>query len=359
MATFSSDSQMNRPHAPAHFFGLDLRQLKSDWLVALRQIANWPVLGWLTPVYATRVRLFDGEIAYLTEDGGRLAPGQVSTKKVAFSGFLLPEHLVLWRRVVLPELGVDETLSAIGLEAKRLSPFLPEDSVWSHTPPTLVPGGRETHLVLASRKATAEYVASLDPNQVDFERVEIWVETPELQHFLVLNGFGEKVRRRFTDRDRIVNFGLVLLMACSAFAGMVTPTVQLHLRARHAEQAYTTLQSAVAPVLKQREFLVKLDQQVKALQNQLAQSTEPEPILLQITKLLTDDTYLSSLQVQGERVSLVGQTPNTAALMQHLGAQAGIKDVKAPVAAVKQRGAEREAFTIEFVWDTSNLTVKP
>jgi general secretion pathway protein L len=63
--------------------------------------------------------------------------------------------------------------------------------------------------------------------------------------------------------------------------------------------------------------------------------------------------------VQDSKFSLNGETPNTAALMQLLGAQAGVKDVKAPTAAVKPRGSERETFSIEFTLETPGMVRKP
>ena len=86
---------------------------------------------------------------------------------------------------------------------------------------------------------------------------------------------------------------------------------------------------------------------------QREQSVQPEAVLLGLTKLLPDDTYVSTFQVQGSKVLLTGQTPNGASLMQHLGAQAGVKNVRAPAPTSRQNGADRETFYIEFTMDTS------
>eukprot|EP01035_Chromulina_nebulosa_P049595 gene49595-67338_t len=80
-----------------------------------------------------------------------------------------------------------------------------------------------------------------------------------------------------------------------------------------------------------------------------------------ITRALPDDTSLQSFQLAAPegpgkppKVLLVGQTGNAAALMQQLGAQPGLKDVKAPSAAVKPLG-KRAAFCTAITLDAARI----
>ncbi len=350
---------MKPPNTSVRFFGLNLRQLKHDWTIALNQIAHWPVLRWLAPAYVTRITIANGETADYVEKTGRALVKQQETKKVKFFGFLLPDKLVLWHPMVLPKLSADAVHAAIELEVMSLSPFLSDDVVWGHTPLISAQQGNKTHIVIASRKIILQYIASLEPTKSSHDSFEIWVKPPQGHGFLVLDGFGEKKRKRLTVRWRIVNLYLVFLLAAIGLAAAVTPTAQLRLRALQAAQDYEKLRPLAAPAIKQRELLVQLDQQIKVLQVQQEKSLKPELALLRITKLLPDDTYVTSLQVQGSKILLTGQTANTAVLMQQLGAQTGVKDVRAPTAAGKQRGAERETFNIEFTLDPSSLIAQP
>lgn len=350
---------MKRLNISANLFGLDLRQLQHDWVIALRQIANWPVLRWLAPAYVTRIKMANGATADYVERTGRTFSTKQHAKKVKFAGFLLPDSLVLWHPMLLPKLSTDAAESAIALEVRSLSPFLSDDVVWGHTPLIPEQRGSKTQVVMASRKIISQHIASLEPAKPVQDGFEIWVRPPHGQGFVVLDGFGEIKRRQLSARWRIVNLCLVFLLAASAFAAVVTPTAQLRLQAIQAAHDYERLRALAAPAIKQRELLVQLDSQVTALKGQLEQGLKPELILLRITQLLADDTYLTHLQVQGNKILLTGQTPNTAALMQQLGAQAGVKNVRAPTAAVKPRGAERETFNIEFTLDPSSLIAQP
>jgi general secretion pathway protein L len=341
--------------SPPRFFGLNLSTLQSDWAAALVQMGGWPMLRWLTPTYVTRINTTASESADYIEKPDRKYIKRSPVKSPRFFGCLLPESLVLWHAVVLPKLPADATQAALELEARSLSPFAPEDSVWAHTTHASGPQEATTHIVICSRRIIAQHVAALASPAVPADSFEIWVKPPQGEGFVVLDGFGEKKRRQLSAWWRVVNLCLVMLLAGIAFAAAITPTAQLRLRAIQASQDYEKLAMLAAPALEQRAQLLQLEQQIAALQGYQAQSLKPELILLRLTNLLPDETYLTRLQAQGDKFTLNGITPNTAALMQQLGAQTGVKDVRAPTAAVKQRGSDREAFSIEFTVDPSSL----
>jgi len=350
---------MKRLSNSASLFGLDLSQLKVDWILALREIANWPALRWLAPVYVTRLKTATGETIDCIEKTGRVHSAQGAGGKVRFFGVLLPDNIVLWRRMVLPKLNADAARSAFELEVRRLSPFQQDDLVWGHTPLVPAPEGSKAYIAIASRKIIAQHIASLTQDERGHDRHEVWAEAPEALGFLELDGFGESLRKRLTARWRLLNLFLVFLLAAICVVAAATPTMQIRARALNAAQEYAKLEPLAAPAQRQREVLAQLDQQMKGLQTQMENRLEPELLLLIITKLLADDTYLTSMQVRGGKILLVGQTPNTAALMQQLGAQAGVKNVKAPSAAMRPRGADRETFNIEFTLDPSSLMAMP
>ncbi len=350
---------MKSSNTTTRFLGLNLHQLQRDWALARRQAALWPVIRWLTPAYTTRLTLSNVDTAYFSEKTGRTRTTAKTNKQARFQGFLLPDHLVLWHPMLLPNLKEEAAKAAIELQVKSLSPFPADDAIWGHTPLLPAQGGKKTSIAIASRKLTAQYISTLETKQPTPKNAEIWVEAPETHGFLVINGFGEKKRRQLAARWRVVNLCLVFLLAATGFAAAITPAIQLRLRAMQAAQDYVNVQTQAAPAVHQRERLVQLAQQIEALQAATAKQLQPELILANITNLLADDTYVTSLQVQGGKILLVGQTANTAVLMQQLGAQPGVKDVRAPIATTKQRGAERETFNIEFTLDAPSLIAKP
>lgn len=344
----------------SRFFGLDSHELKQNWQLALSNLANWSALKWLKPAFITSIRMTNDRFLDYSENSNSIQLKEHQKPTPArFKGVLLPDDLVLWCPMVLPKLKPDAVAAAIALQVKNVSPFLPEDLVWSHTGRLAPTESGKTFVVIASRKIIAAHIASLDLTPLAQDQLEVWVKTPQSQDLLALDGFGENLRRKLATRWQTINFCLVFLLAALMFALAVTPTAQLRFRAVQALQDYTKLQALAAPALHQREQLVQLDQQAKALQTLIKQSVQPEQILLTVAQLLPDDTYITSLQTQDNKVSLTGQTPNTATLMQQLGTQPGVKNVRAPAAAIKQRGTERETFNLEFTLETPTVTAQP
>lgn len=342
------------------FFGLDLHELAQNWRVALSKLAHWPVMRWLTPAFVTLIKMQNGHFVNYAENSGNVKRKELTQATSArFNGVLLPDSLVLWYPMVLPKLKPDAAASAIALQVKSISPFPPDDVVWSHTPQQASPESGKTFVVIASRKIIGAHIASLELTQSAPDKLEVWVDTPHSQGLLALDGFGEKLRRKLASRWQTINLCLVFLFATLLFAAAITPTAQLRSRAMQALQDFTKLQALAAPALHQRERLLQLEQQTKALEALMKQSVQPEQTLLTVTKLLPDDTYITSLQAQDTKVSLTGQTPNTATLMQQLGTQPGVKNVRAPAAAIKQRGSDRETFNLEFTLDAPTVTAQP
>jgi general secretion pathway protein L len=149
-----------------------------------------------------------------------------------------------------------------------------------------------------------------------------------------------------------VSAALALLAMVLAAAMAATPSLKLYLRALQANQAMNNLGQKAGPVMAQRESLMRASQQLGDLTQLAGKPVPPLQTLRLITEALPDDTSLFSLQIQGRKVTITGQTINAAALMKQLDSTTGMRDVRAPTPATKTQGALRESFTIEFTLDT-------
>ena len=350
---------MSDINSPALFFGMDLSRLRQDWMIAVNEIAAWPLFRWLAPDFVTCLKLPNGDTADFidTSRGASKVPRQAA--KARFAGYLLPNDLVLWHKMQLPKLSPHAARSAVELQVRSLSPFNADDVVWAYQASNTADQASEASVAITSRKLVSKHIESLGASFNGLKDSEVWAQLPDSNDLLVLNGFGENLRRRYAMKWRAVNIGLLALLIAIGLTAAVTPTLQLRNRALQADQEYSKLRALTSPIVHQRELFLLQDLQVKALQSQLESRIDVVHMLPKITKLLPDDTYLSILKVQDSKFSLNGETPNTAALMQLLGAQTGVKDVKAPAAAVKPRGSERETFSIEFTLEAPGMVRKP
>jgi len=342
----------------ARFFGLDLGPLWRDLLTAWRGMLQWPVLSWLWPESAVCVCLPNGGV--VLSRGLNIPPLQdeKGARAARFEALVLPEKLLLRRTLDLPRLQPTELLAALALEVNALSPFPENELTWTHEVDPQHDSGLRVHLVLCSRKLIARHMVAAQA-QLKSGAPEVWVASLKGPGFVLLPGFGEGRRQREGTAWRWASALLALLALALLAAMAITPSVQLYLRAVQANQAMTSLGQKAAPAMAQRESLVRVSEQLSSLALITAKSVPPLQTLKLITEALPDDTSLLSLQIQGLKVSITGQTGNAAALMKQLGGTPGLRDVNAPTPATKPLGAPRESFTIEFTLDPARLRPAP
>lgn len=335
----------------ARLFGLDLAPLGRDFVTAWRGMLDWPVLAWLWPQPQVRLWLPDGQQAI---SRGPDTPAQTAPSgqpKTRFQAIVLPEDILLRRSLVLPMLAQAELESALALQLQAFSPFAPEDLVWTYESQAIDGGvSLQVHAALSSRPLIAAHLAATDP-AASLDNFEVWVpQTQDGRHVLV-PGFAEGRRQSRSTAWRWASATLLLVALALVATMAATPSLQLYLRSKQAEAALSALQQKAIPVLSEREAFTLATEKLGQLSDMLASSTPPMPVLQLITEALADDTSLLSVQVQGNKVSLSGQTVNTSSLMKQLSTTPGLKDVRAPAPATKPPGATRESFTIEFSID--------
>ena len=342
----------------ARFFGLDLSSLWRDLLTAWRGMLEWPVVSWLWPTLAVRLWLPTGGQAL--SRGLNTAPilDEKRAQSARFEAVLLPESLLLRRTLNLPRLQPQEMMAALQLEMQTLNPFAPSDVVWAYEVAQQDSASLRVDIVLASRKLIAQHMAAVHP-QLTSHTPEVWVASMSGPGFVMLPGFGEARRKRQSTVWRWASALLAVLALALIAAIAVTPSAQLYLRAAQARQTMVALQQKAGPAIAQRESLVRATDQLTSLGQLIGQPVPPLQTLKLITDALPDDTSLLSLQIQGLKVNMSGQTANASALMKQLGSTPGLRDVKAPTPATKPLGAPRESFTIEFTLDPAQLRPSP
>ncbi len=327
--------------------GLDLKPLWRDLVAAWRGMLEWPVLSWLWTKLAVRLWLPSGEC--VLSRNIHLAPihDEKGARAARFEAVLLPESLLLRRDVSMPMLQSRDLMAALALEVQSLNPFDPGDVVWMHE--AIPQDGRalKVHMLLTSRKLIEQHVAAVHPGLKALPP-EVWVSRPDRLGFAMLAGFGEARRLRHAIAWRWVSALLVMLVLTLIVAMAVTPSVQLYLRTQQAHQAMTALYQKAAPVVIQRESLTRTTDLINGLAETMGKPMQPLQAVKRITDALPDDTYLWTLQIQGAKVNITGQTVNASVLMKQLDATPGMSNVTAPTPASKTPGAPREQFAIEF-----------
>ncbi len=336
----------------ARFLGIDLalvwREIRQPWL----HMHRWPLLSWLTP---------DTPVLLLQADGGQALwlgtkhQTETTAIKARFTAIELPEDLLLRRRLVMPAIAEADIAQAVALEAQSISPFAAQDVALTYCAQALERGSIEVEIVLASRKQIAQYLTEKIQQTQQLQTMqgsapEVWVRA-DTSAPMVLSGYGESARRAYATRRRHIGYGLVLAACALLAVAAVTPTAQLRLRAIEAVYAYDDIAQRAAPLVGRREALLQSTEQLGALSEVLAGRIEPLRVLETLTQVLPDDTSLQVFKLHATKVTITGTTANASALMQLLGKQPGLHDVRAPSAAMRSGAAGKEIFAIEFALD--------
>ena len=343
----------------SRFFGLDLNQLKADILKTWRRAPQWPPLSWLRPAQTLRLVPAEGAPTVVWESGEPvLKPG----REPVFWALELPEHMVLRKTVALPALDPQDCASAAELEVQAISPFAADDLLWGYTELSRSSKAVKLLVVLASRAQTEPYLQAQVAQQLhlqtlkgqskaeSLEQPEVWVFAPERRP-VVFQGFGEQARYALGRKRLWWNVAGVALAVLLLAAIAATPTAQLRMRAIEATHAYEGMAAKTADVVAKRDTLIQSADKVAGLSELLAERIDGVQVLSMLTNVLPDDTALQSARIQGSKVTISGLTENASALMQKLSNQEGVKDVRAPSAATRMGGGNKESFTIELGLD--------
>lgn len=316
---------------------------------SFRQLNHHPALSWITPQLPVRLLQADGGESIWLGDR-KLEEGTGGARSAPFTAIELPSDLALSRSLVLPLLSEADLRDAIALEVRDSNPFDPADLVWGYR--TQARGAEQVHVtaVLASRRLVLRHIERVLPQAVEAAPPEVWAIADDGPP-IVLQGFGESLRARRAVRGRLLAYGLIAFGLMLATAVAVTPAVQLRLRMLQGAAAYQAVQQRAGPAVAEREALLRGREDLAALREVMGEHVDPMVALDILTQLIPDDTWLQRVQAQGTRFTLSGQTPNAAALMNTLSSHPGLRDVRAPSAATRGYGSNRESFVVEFTID--------
>lgn len=336
-------------------FGLDLGALWSALRRPWQGVLDWPIVSMLAPDQAVRVLRAAAPDACWHGVRRRAAePPRTAPDLVAVA---LPDAMVLQRTVVLAHAALDEAGQALAWQVQGWNPFDPADLVWGWRRRIAAGGAIEADVVLASRRQVAGHLDSLRARLEGLAPPEVWV-CPDDGAPIVLQGHGEGLREAAARRHGR-QCGTLLAVAVVLVGAMaLTPSLQLWLRQGEAARLHGELAVRARPVLAQREALVHAREALAGASKLLHSRIDPLRVLEVLTRELPDGSAVQSLRLQGDAVTLSGLTGDAASLMQRLGKQPGLRDVRAPSAAVRQPGAAFETFTVTFQLDPEKFAVR-
>lgn len=329
-----------------NLFGLDLGRGWREFRQGCADALNWPGLAWLSPQEPVRLLRPDGSIEWRMGLSARPAPAGAAS---AAQAILLPDDVVLFRDVVVPNL-VDPVLrEALALQVGEQSPFVPEELVWGWRASPREDGRLDVRLALTSRAYVGQHLASIGVQADD--RVEIWADGAAP---VLIRGFGEAARERRTLGQRKLAFAALGLLAVSLLALAATPFMLKREQVFDAQARYAALVDETAQAVADREALLKASTRLTAIKTHLEGQVNLPRLLDALTRVVPDSAHLTRLEVTGRQVRIGGIAANAAALIEALGALPEIRDVRTP-SAISRSSDGRESFAVEFAFVDAEL----
>lgn len=334
-----------------NLFGLDLYRLYELGRQGFADLARWPLFQRLLPAEPVRLYQPDGSVTLVLPTGQAVAgaaagaaPAQAAPTSLA--AVRLPDDVVLAASLRLPaSASPDECAQAAALAVQGASPFPPEDTVWGHRVNTLG-GATLVHYALAARSHVERHLEAQRSVHALPAAVEVWAWAGDAP--LVLPGHGEHRRQRLR-RQRLLRTGaLAALFLALLVALAAVPVLHRRQQAFDAQDAWHLLSGQTAPAAAAREALGRANLRLEALGRQLAGLPDPSWLLVRLTERLPDSVHLTQLDIKGNEATLRGTADNAGALIELLGNEPGISEVRPASAIVRNQASGRETFIIQL-----------
>ena len=320
-------------------FGYDTRQIGRHWVAAWRDLVwadNSPIRAHLDDV----VQLRSGNDTFLYQSGEVCAQAPFECEAI-----LLPDELMLSRRLRLPIAAEGHLDAALAMEVAANSPFASEDTAhgWK------LVSRDQSHLSVIVSIVSISTVMTYLGKQYDIHdpfAQEVWVEVDG--GMMQINGFGE-ARRASKYRKRLVRCGLglglcLLLILLTVGAATAAKRVEL----LQLEEISMQMKAAASEASRMRLSLAVANETVTAVNEVVASYPNPHVELARLTNLLDDEVSLTRFSIQGREIRIQGRAVNAASVMQLLTDEPGYSQVSAPQAITKVGNSGLEQFSLDI-----------
>ena len=324
-----------------NLFGLDLRYAHQYWHAAWNELFSGE-RSWLR-------RSLEETVQVLSPESGAehyyRAGKQVKKQKSKTQACIIPDQLVLVKELILPENVELELDSLLALEVRARSPFLEEYTCYGWCVSGHKDGQIQVCLVMLSRDTVLSYLRKNGLAESGHD-IEVWASVNN--QTIVINGFGELPRyQRYQRRIKWLIAGTVyslLMLGLLISIPVAVKYQQLEIR----DKQYTAVQESSAQAVALRTQLSVNNERAREINHLLASSPDPYPIIERLSELLSDNIWLSMVDIKGDKIRIEGFASNAAALMQKLSEQPEIEKVSAPSAIRFDSRSKREHFVLDL-----------
>ncbi|MBT2971492.1 MAG: PilN domain-containing protein [Candidatus Thiodiazotropha sp. (ex Ctena orbiculata)] len=257
----------------------------------------------------------------------------------------------LFKKVSLP-LETEENLrEVLAFEMDRQTPFNADQVYYDYVINARDKQNRtlDITLILAPIDKISLALKQLEENNVRINAISPCEEiNPDLNE---VNLLPPEKREKPRKRYRLVNLMLFLIMLPLLVGNMILPVWQKSVLAKQLEIELDDYRSKAKQVAALRELVTKAKQENSYLEEKKLNSVSVLEILLELTLLIPNDTWVSNFEVRDNSLHLHGQSTSSASLIPILETSKLFQNVtfRSPVTRSKKSNTERFHISAELV----------
>ncbi|MBI3636539.1 MAG: PilN domain-containing protein, partial [Candidatus Rokubacteria bacterium] len=156
-------------------------------------------------------------------------------------------------------------------------------------------------------------------------------------------------RARTVTRPQLATAGLVAATVILGIGALLVPGIRQSRELRQVNAQITTLDPQVKSVEQTLTELERKRRLLATIQSVQSTSIRPLPVLRELTELLPNDAWLTTLSFETKGIELTGQAAAASALIPLLENSARLERVE--FASPVTRGRDREQFRIRAAWE--------
>jgi len=327
-------------------FGLDLERYFRSIALGVHQLF-WGSESGLQKLFLPQSRLFGETQSLDMQDAENFCLSIDSSANLDSTSVLLPDSVVLTKRIELPVIAEPDLESLVRLEAELNSPFPVEDTRCGYR--ILVRDELQLTLILAiaSRNAIESHLDAMRAEvRFDSGRTEVWASHEG--RLVQFGGFGEAHRKGeyLSKVSRSAIKGGLLLLAMAVIVWW--PAGALSIKEQQLQELLAETEMRAGTATAARNTLIDMEDRLTAASAFYADRLLYDRWLDHVAALTPDSAYFTSMSFDKDRLMISGQAVNAAELQTTLANAEILSEVNAPSAFTRDRRTGKERFTLNM-----------
>ncbi len=263
--------------------------------------------------------------------------------------YLLPNNEALVRKIALPQAAKENLDDVIGFELDKYVPFKAEQVQLSYKIDQ--DNSNEDKIVLdlavIPKHKVANIVALTEEKSIVLDALDVDIGQDEQPKVLGVNLLPVENRKERNYFNLKLNLGLLLLLFVLTYFVMYTSVANKQEKIEQLTNINTDLSKQAKKAKLLRKELKSVIISSKFLNNKKQDNPSLVDILSEMTTRLPEDTYITRLKVDKEKLELTGQSNNASNLVPELDKSSSWFQPEIVGGVTEDRRTKKEKFTIK------------